>query len=318
MYYLGIDLGGTKIAAGIVGGDLKLIASESTPTLASRPTDEIIADIARVSRMAAEKAGIPFDRIEACGIASPGIANSKTGVIEYANNLKMNNYPIVEKLRSYTGIEKIYLENDANAAALGEYLAGANSDVECSVMITLGTGLGGGIIMGGKIYAGFNHVGPEIGHMVIEKGGRPCTCGRRGCWEAYSSATGLVNLTKDALIRHPESVMHKLIAQSGKINGRTAFVAMKEYNDEAGREVCEEYISYLATGLANVINILEPEVVSIGGGVSNEGDALFVPLIEQVRKLDFARRGDQHTKIVKAALGTDAGMIGAAALCLDR
>ena len=318
MYYFGIDLGGTNIAVGLVDEELKLITKASTPTLATRPTDEIVRDMAELCKKVAADAGVSLDEVAACGIASPGTANSETGVVEFSNNIPMLFYPMVDKLREFLGMEKIYLDNDANAAALGEVLAGSAKGASSAIMITLGTGLGGGIVIDGKIYSGYNHAGAEIGHMVIERGGRPCTCGRKGCWEAYSSATGLINMTRDALVRYPKSIMHKLVEEEGKISGKTAFAAMKKYNDEAAKEVCDEYISYLATGIANIINIFQPEVVSIGGGVCNEGDPLFVPLNELVKKLDFARNSEKHPKIVRATLGNDAGIIGGAALCIGK
>lgn len=318
MYYFGIDLGGTNIAVGLVDESLKLIAKASTPTLVGRPTDEIVRDMADLCKKVAADAGISLDSVEACGIASPGTANSDTGIVEFSNNIPMLNYPMVDKIREFLGMEKVYLDNDANAAALGEVLAGSAKGASSAVMITLGTGLGGGIVIDGKIYSGFNHAGAEIGHIVIEKDGRPCTCGRRGCWEAYSSATGLIKMTKEKMLEHPESVMWQLCGSVDKISGKTAFYAMRTYNDEAAKEVCDMYISYLATGVTNIINVFQPEVISIGGGVCNEGEPLFAPLREAAFKDDFARNSAKHPKIVRATLGNDAGIIGGAALCIGK
>jgi len=318
MYYFGIDLGGTNIAVGLVNEKLELIAKASTPTLVGRPTDEIAMDMANLCKKVAADAGIPLDQVEACGIASPGTANSETGIVEFSNNIPMLNYPMVDKIREYLGMEKVYLDNDANAAALGEVLAGSAKGAKNAVMITLGTGVGGGIVIDGKIYSGFNHAGAELGHIVIEKDGKPCTCGRKGCWEAYSSATGLIRMTKEKMLEHKDSVMWKLCESIDKVSGKTAFYAMRTYNDPAAKEVCDMYISYLACGIANIMNIFQPEVISIGGGVCNEGDPLFVPLREQAYVEDFARNSSKHPKIVRATLGNDAGIIGGAALCIGK
>lgn len=315
MYYLGIDLGGTNIAVGVVDEKLNIVKKASTPTLATRPTDEIVKDMADLCLKLCEECNITLSEVAACGIASPGTVNSENGVVEFSNNIPMRDYPMTQKLAEMLGFDKIFMDNDANAAALGETLAGAAKGASSAVMITLGTGVGGGIVIDGKIYSGFNHAGAELGHIVIEKGGKPCTCGRKGCWEAYSSATGLIKMTREKLEVTKDSVMWEMIENDfDKISGRTAFNAMKLHGDKAGTEVCEEYISYLACGIANIVNIFQPEVICIGGGVCNEGDTLFVPLREQAAKENFARNSEKQTKIVKAALGNDAGIIGAAAL----
>ncbi|MBR0303740.1 MAG: ROK family protein, partial [Clostridia bacterium] len=200
MYYIGIDLGGTNIAAGVVDGSHKIIKKKSIPTGASRPADEITADIAKLCVEVAKEASLTIDDIEYIGIATPGSAKCDTGEILYANNLPFSNYKMAEKLSSMLGAKKrVYIENDANAAAKAESVAGAAKGSKYSVMITLGTGVGGGIIIDGQVYCGFNFAGAELGHIVIKKDGRPCSCGRRGCWETYSSATGLVKTTREAL-----------------------------------------------------------------------------------------------------------------------
>ncbi len=318
-YYLGIDLGGTNIAVGLVDENYRIVKKGSVPTDASRHPDEIVADMGKLCLSVVAEYGIGMEDVEACGIASPGTANGDTGIVEYANNISMLNYPIVEKLRKHIGLKKIYLDNDANAAALGEALAGSAKGASSALMITLGTGVGGGIIIDGKIYSGFNHAGAELGHTVIEKDGRQCSCGRKGCFEAYSSATGLINMTKEKMELDPSSAMWDVCGRDiNKVNGRTAFNAVKQYKDRSASEVCDMYISYLATGIANMMNIFQPEVISIGGGVSNEGDGLFVPLCKQVYAENYAKNSKRQTKIEKATLGNDAGIIGAAALGMPR
>lgn len=319
MYYLGIDLGGTNIAAGIVDESYNIIKKKSVPTLAHRDGKEIIKDMAKLCLSLVEDCGLTLDDIAYAGIASPGTANSETGVIEYANNLPFENFPIADLLREYTGIEKVYIENDANAAAKAEAIAGVARGAKFSVMITLGTGLGGGIVLDGKVYSGFNFAGAELGHIVIEKDGKQCTCGRRGCWETYSSATGLTNMTKEHVLASRKEGRKTIIEDliGGNIdncNARVAFAAMKQ-GDEVGKEIVDEYISYLACGITNIINIFQPNVLSIGGGVCGEKDYLLVPLKEAVFKETYSK-GDKQTEIKIAALGNDAGIIGAAVLGL--
>ena len=317
MYYLGIDLGGTNIAAGIVDENHKILLKGSVPTLANRDGKLIIQDMANLCKRLIKDMGITLDDIAYAGIASPGTANSETGVVEYANNLPFENFPIADLLKEYLGIEKVYIENDANAAAKAEAAAGAAKGAKYSVMITLGTGLGGGIVIDGQVYSGFNHAGAELGHVVIEKDGKQCSCGRRGCWETYSSATGLVNMTKEHLIKARENGVHSLIEDliDGKlenVNARVAFAAMKQ-GDKVGAEIVDEYIDYLASGIATMINLFQPNVLSIGGGVCNEKDYLLVPLKEKIFKETYTR-GDKQTQIKIAELGNDAGIVGAAAL----
>ncbi|MBO5212692.1 MAG: ROK family protein [Clostridia bacterium] len=317
MYYLGIDLGGTNIAAGIVDENHKIIIKGSVPTLANRDGKLIIKDMADLCKKLIDDMGITLDDIAYAGIASPGTANSETGVVEYANNLPFRDFPIADLLKEYLGIKKVYIENDANAAAKAEAVAGAAKGAKFSVMITLGTGLGGGIVIDGNVYSGFNHAGAELGHVVIQKDGKQCSCGRRGCWETYSSATGLVNMTKDHLIKARENGVPTIIEDMiegnlDNVNARVAFAAMKQ-GDKVGAEIVDEYIDYLASGIATMINIFQPNVLSIGGGVCNEKDYLLVPLKEKIFKETYTR-GDKQTQIKIAELGNDAGIVGAAAL----
>ena len=319
MYYIGIDLGGTNIAAGIVDENYKIVRKASTPTNAERSADEITADIAALCKRLVEEEGITVDQIGSIGIATPGTANCDTGEIIYANNLPFRHYPMQQKLSEMLGSAKrVYIENDANAAAKAESVAGAAKGSRYSVLITLGTGVGGGIIIDGKVYSGFNFAGAELGHTVIVKDGRQCTCGRRGCWETYSSATGLIRTTREKLEEcrkdGRETLMEKMIGGDlDKISGKTAFKAMRS-GDEVGAEVVEEYISYLTTGLVNIINIFQPNVLSIGGGISNEGDSLIELLHDRVFAETYSRDGTPQCELKIATLKNDAGIIGAAAL----
>ncbi len=310
-YYVGIDLGGTNIVAGVVDENYNIVAKASTKTNCPRPEKEIADDMAKMALQAVENAGLAIDQIEWIGIGTPGIANSETGIIEYSNNLGFKNTPMVKYISEV--IDKpVFIENDANAAAYGEYVAGAAKGAKNAVCITLGTGVGGGIVVDGKIYAGSNFAGAEIGHTVIEVDGAQCSCGRKGCFEAYSSATGLIRMTNEAIAEHPESLMAKM-AEKAKVTARTSFDAMRD-GDECAKVIVDKYIKYLAAGITNTINIFQPDVLCIGGGVCNEGDALLLPMKAIVEKEVYTRDSEKNTKIVIAELGNDAGIIGAAFL----
>lgn len=318
MYRIGVDLGGTNIAAGIVDENGKILIKASVPTRAERPAEEIAADIASLAKKLCEDFGSTLDDIDSVGIASPGIADNEKGMVVYANNLPFLNFPIRKLVGDALGGKSVFVENDANAAAWGEAVCGAAGGTKNSVMITLGTGVGGGIIIDNKIYGGFNHAGAELGHIVIEYNGVPCSCGRKGCWESYSSATALIRMTKEKLAECKEkgipTLMEELVAKKGKVSGITAFNAYR-MGDEPAKEVVDTYIKYLACGLANIVNIFQPEIISLGGGISNEGESLVEALLPLIRAEQYGGGGViELTKIKIAKLGNDAGIIGAAML----
>ena len=314
-YYVGIDLGGTNIVAGVVDESYRIIAKASTKTNCPRPEKEIAADMAKMAFEAVENAGLTFDSIEWIGIGTPGIANSKTGIIEYSNNLGFKDTPMVKYITEFIGRDDtpVYIENDANAAAYGEFVAGTAKGAKNAVCITLGTGVGGGIIIDGKIYSGSNFAGAEIGHTVIEVDGAQCSCGRKGCFEAYSSATGLIRMTNEAIEMFPDCIMKKMADEKGKVTARTSFDAMRA-GDKAAKDVVDKYIKYLAAGITNTINIFQPDILCIGGGVCNEGDPLLLPMKALVEKEVYTRNSPKNCEIVIAKLGNDAGIIGAAFL----
>lgn len=315
MYRLGIDLGGTNIVAGVVDEEYNIVAKASCKTDVPRPEKEICDSMAEVALEAIKNANISIDDVESIGIGVPGAVNPETGVIEYSANLFFHNWSIVEMMEERLNT-KVKIENDANAAALGEYLAGSAKGAKNAIAITLGTGVGGGIIIDGKIYSGSNFAGAELGHMVIVKGGKECACGRQGCWEAYASATGLINLTKEKILTEkPEfSYMLKLCDDDiSNVSGKTAFDAMAA-GDPIAKQVVEEYISYLATGVVNIINIFQPDVLCVGGGVSNQGENLLAPLRAIVERERYTKHNDKQTVICQCSLGNDAGIIGAAYL----
>ncbi|MBQ5801314.1 MAG: ROK family protein [Clostridia bacterium] len=317
MYYIGVDLGGTNIAAGVVNESFEIIAKGSVPTLAEREGELIVRDMAKLVGDLIEKCSLKLSDVASVGIATPGSVDLENELIVYANNLNFKDFPIVKCFKKYLPIEKVYIENDANAAALAESLVGAAKGTKSSVMVTLGTGVGGGIIINNKIYSGINYAAGELGHMVIEHNGRLCSCGRRGCWEAYSSATALVNMTKEKLAQcealNIKTSMQEEFEKIGRVNARIAFNAQKS-GDKAGCEVIKEYLDYLACGITNLINIFQPEVLSIGGGICGEGDNLLLPILSLTENEQYSRNSEKKTEIKLAKLGNDAGIIGAAGL----
>lgn len=313
MYYIGIDLGGTNIAAGLVDESCRIVGKKSIPTNLPRSADEILHDIAALVQTLIQSQGVSAQDIAWIGVGCPGTANRDTGIIEYANNLRFENVPLRDILQKLSG-RPVFIENDANVAAYGEFLAGAAKGCSSAVAITLGTGVGGGIIIDKKIYAGFNFAGAELGHMVIEYNGRPCTCGRKGCWEAYSSATALIHMTKESMMENRHSAMWEIAEGSpDNVGGKTAFQAMRA-GDSAGTAVVNQYLDYLACGILNIINIFQPEVLCIGGGISKEGDHLLTPLNHRISAGKYSKNSEKQTQVCIARLGNDAGIIGAALL----
>lgn len=313
MYRIGVDLGGTNIVVGIVDENYKIITKAKRKTNCPRPAEEILKDIAACVKTALENAKLTEADIISIGIGTPGSVNKEEGVIDYANNLGFDKVPAKAILSEFYDLP-IYLENDANCAALGEAVAGAGNNAKNFVAVTLGTGVGSGIIVDGKIVNGCNDAAGEMGHTVIELDGEPCTCGRRGCWEAYSSATALVRQTKKAMEEHKDSLMWELVGNDiNKVNGRTAFDAMRK-GDAVGKAVVDKYIRMLAVGITNIVNIFQPEVLCIGGGIGCEGENLLVPLRALVEKEHYSIHSAKQTKLCSAVLGNDAGIIGAALL----
>lgn len=319
-YTIGVDLGGTNIAVGIVNENYEIVKKGSVPTLAQRGPEPIVHDMAELCKKLLAECEIAMDDVTGAGIACPGTVNPSTGIVEYANNIKFSDFPLVALFSKEMDMpaENVKIGNDANLAALGEAVAGAAKGASSSVMITLGTGVGGGVILDGKMLMGCAFGGAELGHTVIELNGRQCSCGRKGCFEAYCSATALVKLTKEKFEATSGTLMHEMCENDiNRVGGKTAFAAMKK-GDKAGAEVVDAYISYLACGVANLINIFQPEVFTIGGGVSGEGDNLLVPLKEKVSEQIYSKDKTLKTDLRIATLGNDAGIIGAAAFANDK
>lgn len=312
MYKVGVDLGGTNIAVGVINDKYEIIGRGKAKTNMPRPAAEIFDDIIKCVKMAVADAKIDLSEVECIGIGTPGSVDKHNGVIMYANNLDFYNVPAVEMINAQLPGIKVYLENDANCAALGEALAGSGKGKNSFVAVTLGTGVGGGVVLDGKLLTGCNDAGGEIGHIAIKFDGEQCNCGRVGCWERYASATALVNQTKAAMLEHKDSKMWDLC--DGKIEnagGRTAFDGMRA-GDKYAKEVCDNYIYYVAVGAANVVNIFQPDMLCFGGGICNEGDTLLKPLEKHVAQMRYSKNHEIQTQICVATLGNDAGIIGAA------
>lgn len=307
---LGIDLGGTNIAAGLVE-DGRILDAASVKTRAPRPAEALCDDMAALCRELAARNQTPMGEIPWVGIGTPGIVWG--GTLSDAANLGLATAPLADLLAAR--LEKpVFLANDANAAALGESLAGAGRGSHSLVVLTIGTGIGSGIILEGKIHTGFNGAAAELGHMMVQPGGEPCRCGRRGCLERYCSATALIRETRKAAEQHPDSLLWRHCrGDLANVSGRTAFAAARE-GDKTAQGVLDTFLDYLALGTANVINLLQPEVFALGGGVSREGEPLLAPLRERVERLTFAGREGLRTRVVAATLGNDAGILGAAML----
>lgn len=313
---IGIDLGGTFIKAGAVSETGEILSRKKIPTRKERGYNEIASDICALSRSLAEGAGLDFSRIAAIGVGSPGIIDSEAGAVLSNCNLGWENVPLAAMLKEGTGIPA-YVLNDANAAALGESRWGAGGGFSSLVLVTLGTGIGSGIVLNGKTVEGFHGAGAELGHTVIRKGGRPCACGRRGCFETYASATALVRETERAMRGDKASLMWRIAGNLKGVNGETAFKAAK-LGDKSAQSVIDGYTDDLSEGLADVANLLRPEAILLGGGVAAAGDLLFTPLKRKLLQKAYGGERFAPLALLPAALGNDAGLCGAACFALDK
>ncbi|MCI8622315.1 MAG: ROK family protein [Provencibacterium sp.] len=312
-YYLGVDLGGTNIAVGAVDEHYRIVGRGGVKTDLPRPAEEIVKAIWEACRLALSDAGLTLEQIEWVGIGSPGVVNSASGEIEFANNLNFHHVPLRRMVYECIG-RPTYLENDANAAAYGEVLAGGARGYQDVVAITLGTGVGGGIIIGGRIYSGYNHAGAELGHVGMFYGGEACSCGAVGCVESFCSASALIRQTKDKMKAQPDSQMWELCGgDMDKVSGRTAFDAMRA-GDTAGSEVVRQYCDYLGYAVNSFTNLLQPQIVLIGGGISHEGETLLEPIRQYVYTHGLVADPEKRVRVEAATLGNDAGIIGAAFL----
>ena len=314
MKYVGVDIGGTNLKAGLVDENGVLLATQKMKVASIADDDGLAWTVASLVQELAHTVNLSVSDVASVGVGVPGTVEIRSGSINYTCNLPLRNVPLRKLFHRYLSIP-LYIENDANCAALAEFLVGAGRDSKRFVTITLGTGVGAGIVHNGKIYHGANGMAGEVGHMVIQRGGLPCPCGRHGCWEQYASATALKRMTAAALAAHPHSILAQVVAENeGRVSGQSAFIAARR-GDPVGQQVCDEYVDYLACGVVNVVNIFQPDTLAIGGGVSNEAEVqLLLPVQRRVARESIPCGRDRRTRIVKAELGNRAGIIGAALL----
>ena len=311
-YYIGIDLGGTFIKGGIVDDGGGIIIKDKIPTESGKGAEAVIDNMIRLCNSLLSLANMTAADVQGVGIGIPGMVDSQTGAVIFATNLGWGNIPLGGPISKALGLP-VKLTNDANAAALGEFRFGGGKHRNSAVMLTIGTGIGGGVIIDGRIFEGNRSAGAELGHEVIVAGGEPCTCGRRGCLEAYTSATALIRETKRAMKAHPESEMWA-IGSPDAVDGKTAFTYKD--TDPVAAGVVANYIEKLGIGITNYANIFRPEVIILGGGVCAEGDRLILPLREFLNREIYAGTRGPAVELVAASLGNDAGLLGAAALMM--
>lgn len=312
MVTIGIDIGGTNLVAGVVDEQYNILAKAKCRTRDYSTAESMVERLVNLCLEAVEQAGLTPEDVQAVGAGIPGAMNREEGIIIASVNTPFAHTPFVQLFQQRWQVP-VYIENDANCAVLGEGVAGGAKNCGSVVAVTLGTGVGGGYLQNGMLEF-YTRNGMEVGHTVVVVDGEPCPCGRRGCWEQYSSARALKRMAREAMVAHPESVMWKLCGNPAGVKGRTPFEAARQ-GDEAGRQVVDKYLNHLAVGISNLVNIFQPEVVCIGGGVANEKDEDFLfPLQKLVEKMSLHKRIGNRTRLVKAALGGDAGVIGAAVL----
>ncbi len=314
MYKIGIDIGGMSIKIGLVNLDGKIIDRVSLKT-DKTPTEAILKMIEHIKKLLINNK-IKLQELLGIGIGCPGSVKSEQGIIDFLPNLGWENVDIASKFNAEFGV-KVKISNDANVATLAEAKYGCAKGYESCVMFTIGTGVGGGVIINGKLFEGSFSQGSELGHVTLIMNGEKCSCGRRGCIECYTSATALINQTKEKMLENKDSVMWRYVGHDiENVDGKTAFECSK-LGDESAIEVRDKYIEYLGESLLNMFNIFRPQIFIIGGGISAQGEYLTNLLEQYCDKFDYGYRRATRTKIVTAKLGNDAGIIGAAALLID-
>ena len=313
MYYIGVDVGGTGIKCGVVTEKGKILKSCAIATKKDSHYTELVKDMADLIFKTLKEARVSLNDVKSIGIGFPSSVDEKTGVVIYTANINLNNAPVTDELKKY--IDKpIYIGNDANCAALGEYFALNDDSIENFVAVTLGTGIGGGIIINKKLYTGSNGSAGEIGHIRLVTDGEKCSCGRDGCWECYASATALIRDSKRAANKNPDSLLAKNIQENGgRSNGKLVFDTAAQ-GDETAKKVIDNYIKYISEGLIDMINIFQPSVIAIGGGISRQGDNILKPIKEYIKGKTYGASYIDQCEITVARLGNDAGIVGAAFL----
>lgn len=316
-YYVGIDFGGMSAKAGLFDKNSKMLAKDTVKTSKDDNYVTTVAKMAQLVKKLCEENDVPIKSVRRIGLASPGVIDSKEGVVVRWGNYNWSDKPLARDMSEAVGAE-VRVVNDANAAAYGEAIYGAAKAYKNSIFITLGTGIGSGIIIDGKLFEGVRGAGAEAGHMVIQVGGVPCGCGRKGCFEQYASASALIRDTKRAMFENKESIMWQMTGGDPEnVDGKTAFAASRE-GDAAAQTVVKNYIVYLGEGILNLVSIFRPEAVILGGGVCNEGEYLLVPLRKYVAERLYVGCDKVPLTLNRAALGNDAGIYGALAFAMEK
>ncbi len=309
MYLAGIDLGGTYIKAGLIGEDFSIACKTSVPTNAGRKYQDIIKDMAGAVTGLARERGIGIEEIAGVGIGIPGVSNNGVAIV---HNLYWFDVPLKDEFEKYIPIP-VAIDNDATAAAVYEYHLGALAGTKVGVLITLGTGVGGGVVIDGKPFSGAHGLGTEIGHMAIVPDGLQCTCGNRGCLEVYTNVPALIGLGRRCVLERPQSMLHHLTGGDYlKVTSEMIMDCAKK-GDYVALSIIDEYVKYLSMGVCNILNVLDPDVIAIGGGLSGAGDFL----LEKIIKASEGRgifENQKYADIKLAKSGNDAGLIGAAML----
>lgn len=316
-YIVAIDLGGMSAKGALFSTDNQIVCEQRTKTDASDGFEKTVEKLAALTTSLIQQANIDVADVLAIGMGAPGVVDSTSGIVLRWSNFGWDNAPLAGRLSALTG-KAVFVANDANVAALGEAKFGATAQYQSSILLTIGTGVGGGMVFDGKLIEGYKCAGAELGHITIREGGLSCACGRKGCYEKYASATALIQQTRHAMVENLHSLMWEIVGgKMENVDGRTAFVA-SEKGDETAKRVIMQFVGYLSEGIADFVNILRPEAIVLGGGIANEGEALFAPLREAVSKRTYIAMDIVPLKIVGAKLGNRAGVYGAYALAKDR
>ncbi|MBQ8082102.1 MAG: ROK family glucokinase [Clostridia bacterium] len=310
MYYIGIDLGGTNIKAGVVDETGRILTEAYTKTLARRPYEDIVRDMGACVNMAISSAKVPVEGVASIGIGIPGLADAQSGRVVFCTNLGWHDIPLREEMQKYLD-RPVVIDNDATVAGYAESIAGVSQGCDCSVFLTLGTGTGGGIVIGGRPWTGMHGIGSEIGHMTLAADGVPCTCGNEGCVERYTSATAIIRMARELCLTYPDSMMmQRAGGDIDRINAKTVIDAAKA-GDPAATEAFDRYCRYLAMTINNIIALLDPDMIVLGGGVSHAGEFLLRKVREKLPRF-LLYKNMPYARLELARLGNDAGIIGAA------
>lgn len=313
MYNIGIDIGGMSFKGGIVDKDGIIVYKEIVSTVLNASADRNADDLANLIKSLIKNSNIAVDEIESIGIGFPGTTDGTKGIVVHTPNINFTNYPIIKALKQRLPKDfPIYISNDANCAALGECLFGSKK-IDNAILITLGTGVGTGIVIDGKIFEGYKSMGAEGGHIRIKTGGERCGCGNRGCFEAYASASALIRQTKAGIEKYPQSILAQVAQKEGEVCGKTAFIADRQ-GCKIAKSIIKKYTKYVGDGLISILNLFGSECIIIGGGISKEGDYFIKPLSRYINRYKYGSKFYPKTKVVAASLHNDAGIVGAASL----